>query len=347
MKLINTLCITIGICSFCILPIFGQTKMTNQKKRQLELLRKDSLISVENFINLKREDKIKKATLEVQKRFGFDENQFRLPIDTLFPDSIDLHSTSNLSKQAMATISSLVEEELNKKNNDATEAIEMEEKEIRTLKEKIDKLETKTIKLAFSVGPRWISEKDHIYRSYLDQSNWSLKIDTITSSSFLFSTGIIITPGENSTFLHNRQQFLKGVGGNYPSSGNRWARFVLLLAQNMSFVANINLIEFSSNREKLAFNKQIDGGIGVGMKIGEKVYLAFTREWFNVRELRSFYRLKATAANSDDRIIMVNKGSDSDGNQILEPLTVLDASDNNYFHDETKQGWSFKILLGF
>lgn len=227
-------------------------------------------------------------------------------------------------------------------NKQSLEAVVLKnEEEVNERDKLITNLQTKAIKVGFSIGPKWNNEGNYSTTAYLSSENYLLQLDTLSNSSLIFSTSLLITPGQKSTRLSDRLDQLRAWGGEHPSVSNLISRLWIQLLRNASIVANLNLIEFSNDKEALSFNKAIDGGVGFGIKISEKIYVSYTWEWFTSRELRSFYKKRI------GQQLLVSEGVDNLGSPIIVPLNALDQSNDTYFNDEVLKGKSIKISIVF
>ena len=96
----------------------------------------------------------------------------------------------------------------------------------------------------------------------------------------------------------------------------------------LGFVANINLASFNSDNIA-SFNKSIEGGIGVAVRLTDDFGFAGTYERVFSRRLRDF-------VTADQKIIVDGK-----------PLTAISDDDNRFFIDDNLNAVSFKFVYLF
>lgn len=99
----------------------------------------------------------------------------------------------------------------------------------------------------------------------------------------------------------------------------------------LSFVATVNLAQFGAS-QTAAFNKKIDGGLGLGIKLNDDFHLALTAEMISVRQLRDY-----VIDTYKDKPIIIDDA----------PLNALDINDNNLFADNYNLGFSVKFIYVF
>lgn len=128
-------------------------------------------------------------------------------------------------------------------------------------------------------------------------------------------TGI---PAPQKEMRNNKE--IKAFSGESSLENAKWhEKFVLNLA--------LNLAEIGSD---VSFNKQIDGGLGLGYLLTADVQLAAFFDLIRVRQLRDYI-----VSNYENKIIP--KGA--------EFYTALDQSDNNLFYNKTFTGMSLKLII--
>ncbi len=191
---------------------------------------------------------------------------------------------------------------------------------------RLDKIEAVTVSV--SLGPR-ISNKDQY--AYHIASDTTLRRDKLPNSSFVISTQLNIFPFANNELLKNRVEWLKVSGDNSPNLKNRAARLWANLRRNTGMIVNLNLIELSGDTQTVSFNKGIDGGIGIGYRLSDQIFIGYSWEWFTQRNLRGFYQEQ------------VNSEISYNGNT----LTSLDETNDELFFDNRVTGRAFKIAIKF
>ncbi len=115
---------------------------------------------------------------------------------------------------------------------------------------------------------------------------------------------------------------LSGVVAAYPfDETSRWNR--------LGFLANINLADFSSESVGV-FNKSIEGGLGLGVRLNADFAVALTAERVFSRKLR-------------DGVDLTKPLLDDAG----KPLSALDTADARYFKDDNITALSLKFVFMF
>lgn len=196
-----------------------------------------------------------------------------------------------------------------------------QEKEKELTKNEADetglKINTNVFKFGASLGFNYVADK--LYDPILSPIDNSLKLQDISPLSFLLSTTIIINP-------------IKSYYRELDASGNPVGE-VYTKDFPLSFIATVNLAQFGAS-QSTSFNKKIDGGLGLGIKLSNDFHLALTAEMISVRQLRDY-----VIDNYE------NKPIEIDG----EILNALDNKDNRLFIDNYNFGFSVKfvyVLIG-
>lgn len=119
---------------------------------------------------------------------------------------------------------------------------------------------------------------------------------------------------------------LSGVVAAYPfTEAVNWTKTL----RNLGFLANINLADFTADSVGV-FNKSIEGGIGLSLRLHEKFAVAVTLE-------RAFSRKLRDGIDTSKPLL------DANG----QPLTVIDRADSRYFKEDNVTGISLKWLFTF
>ncbi len=95
-----------------------------------------------------------------------------------------------------------------------------------------------------------------------------------------------------------------------------------------SILASLNLADINSNGA--SFNKQIDGGLGIGYKVCDALHLGLFLEYSTSRQLQNYITDSYVG-----KPIMVNN----------EKLSVLNENDNNIFFTKQIVSIAFKIVI--
>lgn len=191
--------------------------------------------------------------------------------------------------------------------------------QIEELNRELEEAKFKTISIGFSIGPRFTNEAIYDYAITADTT---LTRDRLGGQSLLLSSSLNILPFTKNEFVLKRIKYFEDRHRN-------WKRFGWALIKSAGVFVNINLADFSTQKSELSFNKTIDGGIGLGLRVAPRIYLAGGWEWFTIRQLRGYY-------------------ADKIGTQLQfggETLTQLDTENNDLFRNQTFTGWSIRFII--
>ncbi len=207
----------------------------------------------------------------------------------------------------------------------------------------------------------------------IDLKDTTLKLETMDPYSIKVSTSIIVTPLINSEWLKktreankNKIDFLKSKRKNLyeqkvtmltrkgaPSKARRKdvrdsipkmqniklfayniKSFFLYVIQNSGITANINMLEFNKAQSNLAFNKNMEGGIGFCLSLHEKIFLSYSNEVYFSRQLRENIKKYE------------NQKLHVDG-KIVTSINDLNVNDENLFITRNVIANSFKVIIIF
>jgi hypothetical protein len=191
------------------------------------------------------------------------------------------------------------------------------DKDVTILKEQGTKFNSKVLKFGASLGFNYLTKE--IYDAVLSPVDQSLKLQTVNPVSFLLSTTLIVNP--ISSYFRKLDASGKPTGDVYS------------VPSRLSFVATVNLAQFGSS-ESASFNKKIDGGIGLGVKLNDDFHVSLTYEMISVRQVRDYI-----VDNYRDKPITIENVK----------LNALDIKDDRLFVDKYYGGFSIKfiyVLLG-
>ena len=214
----------------------------------------------------------------------------------------------------------------------------------------------------------------HNYQSpSIDLRDTTLRLETMDPYSIKVSTSIIITPFVNAawikkaratnnsklTFLRNkrdglsrqkteklteigsttknRKKEVKKTVPSMPKKGLIAANITngfLYLIQNIGLTANINILEFNKAQSNLAFNKSMEGGVGVCLRLHENILISWSNELYFSRQLRE------NVKRYENQKLYV------DG-KIVTTMNDLDVNDDNLFITRNIIARSFKVIIIF
>lgn len=198
--------------------------------------------------------------------------------------------------------------------------------ENQRLNKELEDLGIKTVSIGVSIGPRFVIQDFHEYSI----ANDTLVRDALSSSSFVLSTSLNVFPLSESKWLKNRKAYWEDEAKK--GSKKYTLRLAALgLLRNIGIMANVNLVDFSTDESELSFNRTIDGGIGVGYRLSKKVYIAYNWDWFTIRQPRQYY------------IDQLNQPITLDGN-VLESL---EDSNEQVFRNVTGRARAVRVIIAF
>ncbi len=243
-----------------------------------------------------------------------------------FAAAVEQSELSKRVENRVKDLELLLGRKLSEEEKVAIEADERNKLANEEIIKRLDKINAVTVSV--SLGPR-VAKNDQF--EYHIASDTTLQRDKLPNSSFIISTQLNIFPFANNERLKNRVEWLKAVGGNEPTMVNRAARLWANLRRNTGMIVNLNLIELSGDNQTTSFNKGIDGGIGIGYRLSDQIFIGYSWEWFTQRNLRGFYQDQVGNTLS-------NNGS---------VLTSLDQTNDELFFDNRVTGRAFKIAIKF
>ena len=171
----------------------------------------------------------------------------------------------------------------------------------------------KSVKVGLSLGIRIITDVNDVnFRSpSINPADSTLSIDGIDPTDIILSGVVVVFPWHRTS---------KRGADSTAKSHCGWCW--------LGFVANITLASFNPDNVSV-FNRSVEGGIGLGVRLADDFALAATYERVFSRRLRSFVK---------------------DGQQLVadgQVATSIDESDNRFFIDDNLSALSFKFIYFF
>ena len=189
---------------------------------------------------------------------------------------------------------------------------DLKREEAKELRNQGYKINTKVFKFGASLGFNYLSK--NLYDPVLSITDNSLKLEEINPMSFLASTTITINP---------IQAYYRKLDANGKAEGNVYTRDFPI-----SFIATVNFAQFGSS-QTASFNKKIDGGLGLGIKLSDDFHIGFTMEMISNRQLRGYFKDEYL-----NKPIQIGE----------ETLNALDIKDDRIFVDRYNLGFSLKFI---
>lgn len=200
--------------------------------------------------------------------------------------------------------------------------------DIQTLTDKFneklnEKHTEKPIAAGFSLAYRaiWKNFQDAYQSPSISPIDSTLKLQNLDLNAFVLSTSVIITP-----FVNN-DKLKAAIEDNHG-----WKKFGLNLIKNIGVSANVNLLELTQAQNNFTFNKGLEGGIGVSLKIAPKIFICYSNEILYSKQLR------------DDVKQHVNEKLKFK-EEVVTSISQID--NDNFFITKSVIARSFRIILTF
>ena len=207
-------------------------------------------------------------------------------------------------------------------------------KNVEELQAKIDKMDKKIVNLGVSIGYKniWKKDLDNYQEAIISPIDTTLKIQNLDNGFVVLSTELIVNPFVKSTGIESLINDYNSARKNEKLKiGPAATRLALIGLQRLTLIASINLAEFQTAQSNFTFNKTIDGGLGIGFRLADNFWLAWTYEVTSHRQIRDYVK-----EFENDKIVIGG-----------ETITELDQNDNNLFYDKRLASNNFKFILKF
>lgn len=183
--------------------------------------------------------------------------------------------------------------------------------------------------VTIGVGMGWSYLGKAPFDYFLTPDSFLLQKQPLAHSGVVLSSVITIKLGKD---LASEGGKLKAVhttrNGNVVTRQTENVKWWEPIAINLS----LNLAEISNG--DIAFNKTIDGGIGIGYYIKQSLQVAVFYDMIRVRQMRDYY-------------INTFEGKAIPSNNNGEVYNALDQTNNNLFYNKYYSGFSIKAVLSF
>lgn len=182
------------------------------------------------------------------------------------------------------------------------------------------------VTFGFGAGPAYSFDETYDYSLTTDAAH-NLKLQPLNKGGFAIATVLMVKLGKVSVDPNNGTLIKQGEKDAYaknqkdPDSG---AGFSDRLSINLA----LNLADVSSN---VTFNKNINGGLGLGYFITDNLQLALFYDISQVSQLRDY-----VVTMYQDKPIPNGSGTN---------YNSLSTTDNNLFYNKTISGLSFKLVF--
>jgi hypothetical protein len=210
----------------------------------------------------------------------------------------------------------------------------------------------KKIRIGLSLGYRWLTANSSAQNVSASVSplDSTLRLSQNDKTAYLFSTSVIFEfhsiKNKNNTDYFGQGEILEkrnryntsGANKAYPSSRknikgqNTPGKFLRNAGQHICLMSNINILDFSSGQKELAFNKSIEGGLGIGYRLNENMYLAIN--WEHIQSWQLYDDIKK---HEGEKLVLY-------GTPLINS-NQLDLDNEDLFYKKNFNGWSFKIIF--
>ncbi len=275
----------------------------------------------------------------------------------------DMHETLN-ELDASST------EENQSEHDDPADSVlvvqmEMMNQEMDEIHETLEELEAETtssdekkkfVHFGLSLGYRWLTNKSSKQNLMASVSpiDSTLRLTRMERTSYLFSTSVIFDlhlgknrKPEDEFLIPERRMQRKSARASKSKKEDRIAeestatlschrtnmgKFLYNSASRICIISNLNILDFSSGQKELAFNKSIEGGLGIGYKHNETMYIGFNWEHVQTWQLQDDIK-----AFKDEQITL-------NGEQLVSSVQ-LDMDNEDLFYKKNLSGWGIKLIL--
>lgn len=243
--------------------------------------------------------------------------------------------------------------------------MQMMNKEMEKIQETLQELEEETtqsdekkkfVHFGLSLGYRWLTDKSSNQNLMASVSpiDSTLRLTRMERTSYLFSTSVIFdlhlgkSRKPEDEFLIPQRRYLRKTARaektrksaetlaqeNQPLCCNRsvMGRFLYNSIGRICIISNLNILDFSSGQKELAFNKSIEGGLGIGYKLNDTMYIGFN--WEHVQT----WQLQDDIKDFKNEQVILN------GEQLVSSIQ-LDTDNEDLFYKKNLSGWGIKLIL--
>lgn len=199
----------------------------------------------------------------------------------------------------------------------------------------------KRVRVGLSLGYRWLSpasREDYVQAS-VSPLDSTLRLTPQSGTSYLFSTSVIFNlfgqkskkePVTHPPAIHRKGR--KTSFNRRRTSGKPPGHFWHTHSEKICLVSNLNLLDFSSGQKELAFNKHIEGGLGLGYRFNDLMLLGINWEHVQVYQLH------------DDIKSLEGERVNLYGLPLLSS-NQLDVRNEDLFYLKSLSGWSVKMII--
>lgn len=210
-------------------------------------------------------------------------------------------------------------------------------------------LKKKNIHFGLSLGYRWLTKPSSAEYTIASVSpiDSTLRLTQLERTSYLFSTSIIFdlhllknskqeipAPILEKKYKKRRTQSFHYSKSNVRPARTHSSQFLYKFLDKLCIVSNLNILDFTNGQKELAFNKSIEGGLGIGYQLNDTMYIGFN--WEHIKS----YQLHIDIKEYEGKKIKIN------GDQLVNS-SQLDLDNEDIFYQKNLNGWGFKLIICF
>lgn len=181
--------------------------------------------------------------------------------------------------------------------------------------------EVSKLTLGIGIGANHLFENVYDYSLTTDASN-SLEITKLNRNSIVISPVIIFRLGETRTTMKSgKRQFVESDDKKNPL----WDIY-----KDLSLLLSTDLLNIQS--DKISYNKQIDGGIGIGYSFSPSLMVGIFYEIKSYRQLREY---------------IVEQYENKPIPNGTSFYNALDETNNSLYYNKQLEGISLKLIFNF
>jgi hypothetical protein len=260
--------------------------------------------------------------------------------DTLMTDSSQVKQETILMEKIVT-----METELDNISDQLSEISTSQQADVSDTKKKF-------VHFGLSLGYRWLTSSSTAQNEFASVSpiDSTLRLTQLDRTSYLFSTSVVFDLNlgklrttldeeafrekriEKQSDVNNKRIEKKKAIKSFRTQRTTIGRFLNNSIDHLCIVSNLNILDFSNGQKELAFNKSIEGGLGVGYKLNETMYIGFN--WEHVQSLQLY----------DDIKKFEGKKIELNGDN-LKSSAQLDLEDQDLFYKKNLSGWSIKMII--
>jgi hypothetical protein len=210
----------------------------------------------------------------------------------------------------------------------------------------------KIVHFGLSLGYRWLTKRSSAQNVVASVSpiDSTLRLTALDRTSYLFSTSVVFdlnlgkmrNPAWEENFHQRRISKQDQINLRRSKRDleprlirthrSACGRFLARSVDRLCIVSNLNILDFSNGQKELAFNKSIEGGLGIGYRLNDAMYIGLN--WEHVQTLQLF----------DDIKRYEGKKIELGGTQLVSSAQ-LDPDNEDLYYRKNLSGWGIKMII--